>query len=201
MHDRELYATILGVTAPWTVERVEVDLASHAVHVWLQREAGAAVECPECRTAQTIYDHREREWRHLDTCQLATRLHARVPRVDCPTHGVLQIRVPWAAPSSQFTMLFERLVIDWLQSAATSAVARRVGISWDETWGIMRRAVARGLARRGELQAGAPRSRSSTRPSPARSRGCFRYSTTSQLTPRSRRISNAPRDLPHTGLW
>ena len=152
MHDRELYATILGVTAPWTVERVEVDLASNAVHVWLQREAGAAVECPECRTAQTIYDHREREWRHLDTCQLATRLHARVPRVDCPTHGVRQVGVPWAAPGSQFTMLFERLVIDWLQLAATSAVARRLGISWDAAWGIMRRAVARGLARRGTLQ-------------------------------------------------
>jgi transposase len=151
MRDRELYATILGLTAPWTVERVEVDLTGNAVHVWLQREDGAAVECPACRTAQTIYDHREREWRHLDTCQLETRLHARVPRVDCPTHGVRQIAVPWAAPGSQFTMLFERLVIDWLQIAATSAVARHLAISWDEAWGIMRRAVARGLARRGEL--------------------------------------------------
>jgi transposase len=151
MHDRELYATILGLAAPWTVERVEVDLKSNAVHVWLQREEDAAVECPECGTPQTIYDHREREWRHLDTCQLETRLHARVPRVDCPTHGVRQIGVPWATPGSQFTLLFERLVIDWLQIAATSAVARRLAVSWDEAWGIMRRAVVRGLERRGEL--------------------------------------------------
>src|SRR5437899_1538483 len=151
MRDRDLYATILGLAAPWTVERVEVDLANDAVHVWLQREEGAAVECPECRTPQTVYDHREREWRHLDTCQLQTRLHARVPRLDCPTHGVRQIQVPWATPGSQFTMLFERLVIDWLQAAAVAAVARRVGMSWDETWGIMRRAVVRGLARRGSV--------------------------------------------------
>jgi transposase len=151
MRDRELYATILGLAAPWTVERVELDLAGNAVHVWLQREDGATVECPECRTPQTIYDHREREWRHLDTCQLETRLHARVPRVDCPTHGVLQIGVPWATPGSQFTLLFERLAIDWLQTAATSAVARRLQVSWDEAWGIMRRAVARGLTRRGAL--------------------------------------------------
>lgn len=150
MRDRELYATILGLAAPWTVERVEVDLTGNAVHVWLQREESTAVECPECRAPQTIYDHREREWRHLDTCQLETRLHARVPRVDCPTHGVRQIQVPWATPGSQFTMLFERLVIDWLQIAATSAVARRLTISWDAAWGIMRRAVARGLARRAE---------------------------------------------------
>jgi transposase len=35
-------------------------------------------------------------WRHLDTCQYQTLLHARVPRVGCPTHGVRQVRVPWA---------------------------------------------------------------------------------------------------------
>jgi transposase len=151
MRDRDLYATILGLATPWTVERVEVDLEGNAVHVWLQRELGAAVACPECQTPQTIYDHREREWRHLDTCQLQTRLHARVPRVDCPAHGVRQIAVPWATPGSPFTALFERLVIDWLHEAAVAAVARRLHLSWDTTWGIMRRAVARGLARRGTL--------------------------------------------------
>ena len=151
MRDRELYATILGLQAPWTVERVEVDLEGNAVHVWLTREAGAGVECPTCGTARPIYDHRDREWRHLDTCQLETHLHARVPRVECPAHGVVQVRVPWAPPGSQFTLLFERLVIDWLQEAAVAAVARRLGTSWEATWGIMQRAVRRGLERRGTL--------------------------------------------------
>src|SRR5206468_12790423 len=93
MRDRELYATILGVTAPWTVDRVDLDVAGGAVHVWLARTEGAPAQCPECQSPCTIYDHRDREWRHLDTCQLQTRLHARVPRVDCPTHGVLQSAV------------------------------------------------------------------------------------------------------------
>jgi hypothetical protein len=57
MRDRELYATILGLEAPWTVERVEVDLQGAAVHVWLSRAEGAAAECPECRTPRPIYDH------------------------------------------------------------------------------------------------------------------------------------------------
>jgi transposase len=151
MRDRELYATILGLEAPWTVAEVEVDLKGNTVHVWLAREEGAAVACPTCETACPIYDHREREWRHLDTCQLETRLHARVPRVECPAHGVVQVRVPWATPGSQFTLLFERLVIDWLHDAAVAAVARRLGTSWAATWGIMQRAVRRGLARRGTL--------------------------------------------------
>jgi len=100
---------------------------------------------------QTLYDHREREWRHLDTCQLQTRLHARVPRVDCPTHGVLQSPVPWATPGSKFTLLFERLAIDRVREAAVAAVARQLQLGWDAVWGIERRAVARGLARRETL--------------------------------------------------
>ena len=151
MRDRELYATILGVQAPWTVERVELDVAGGAVHVWLTRTEGAPAPCPDCQTACPIYDHRERQWRHLDTCQLQTRLHARVPRVECPTHGVVQSAVPWATPGSKFTLLFERLAIDWLREAAVTAVARQLKLGWDAVWGIERRAVARGLERRGTL--------------------------------------------------
>ena len=151
MRDHELYTTILGLQAPWTVERVEVDLPGKAVHVWLGRTDDTPAPCPECQAACPIYDHREREWRHLDTCQLQTRLHARVPRVQCPTHGVVQSAVPWATPGSQFTLLFERLVIDWLQEAAVIAVARQLQLGWDAVWGIKRRAVARGLARRETL--------------------------------------------------
>ena len=97
------------------------------------------------------YDHREREWRHLDTCQLQTRLHARVPRVECPTQGVVQSAVPWATPGSKFTLLFERLAIDRLREAAVTAVTRQLKLGWDAVWGIERRAVARGLERRGTL--------------------------------------------------
>jgi len=32
MRDHELYATILGLTAPWTVERVDVDGAATSNH-------------------------------------------------------------------------------------------------------------------------------------------------------------------------
>ncbi len=152
MRDHELYATILGVQAPWTVARVEVDVAGGAVHVWLQRTEGAPAACPECRTTSPISDHREREWRHLDTCQLQTRLHARVPRVECPSHGVVPTTVPWATPGSKFPVLFERLAIDWRRDTAVSAVARQLKLGWDAVWGIERRAVARGRERRGTLK-------------------------------------------------
>src|SRR5712691_1236993 len=109
MRDRELYATILGVQAPWTVERVELDVAGGAVHVWLARTESAPAPCPECQTACPIYDHREREWRHLDTCQLQTRPCARAPRrVPDARRGAERSPV---TPNSKFTLLFERLAI------------------------------------------------------------------------------------------
>jgi transposase len=89
-----------------------------------------------------------RTWRHLDTCQYRTLLHAALPRTECPEHGPRVVRVSWAEPGSHFTALFERLAIDWLLAASQQAVAEHLGLSWDQIHGIMERAVRRGLARR-----------------------------------------------------
>lgn len=148
MEDRELYQTILGLTSPWEVERVELDEAEQSVQVWVQEATGTVFSCPECGTESPMYDRSERRWRHLDTCQFTTVLCARVPRVECGVHGVKTVRVPWAEKGSRFTLLFERLAIAWLKEATPTAVARRLGLSWDEANGIMQRAVRRGLARR-----------------------------------------------------
>ena len=80
--------------------------------------------------------------------QYTTIIEAEVPRVCCKEHGVHQIPVSWAEKSSRFTALFEALVIDWLHEASTQAVARQLGLSWDQVAGIQARAVKRGLARR-----------------------------------------------------
>jgi transposase len=151
MDDRSLYATILGITPPWEVARVELDDTAKAVHVWLEERTGTTFVCPECQTVSPLHDHVERSWRHLDTCQYETRLHARVPRVHCTEHGVRTVPVAWAAAHSRFTLLFERLAIAWLKEATPAAVARRLGLSWEEANGIVERAVQRGLARRGSV--------------------------------------------------
>ena len=150
MRDRELYARLLGIAAPWHVHEVELRLDEGEVVVRLTPEA-TAWHCPHCGTAAPGYDTRARRWRHLDTCQYRTIVIAEVPRVECATHGVVQIAVPWAEAGARFTALFEALVIDWLHEASLTAVARRVHLSWDEVDGIQQRAVARGLARRAAI--------------------------------------------------
>lgn len=149
MQDHQLYQQILGLGAPWHVSDVELQLKEGEVHVHLAHAGEAEWKCPECGQACPLHDHQpERVWRHLDTCQYRTLLHAEVPRTRCAEHGVRLVRVPWAEPQSRFTALFERLAIDWLGAASQSAVAERLGLSWDEIHGIMERAVARGLKRR-----------------------------------------------------
>src|SRR2546428_12947638 len=103
MRDHELYATILGVEAPWTVERVELDVAGGAVHVWLARREDAAGQCPECQTACPIYDHRDREGRHPDTCPLPTRPPPPRPPAGGPTPRRGPPPVPWADPPPKVT--------------------------------------------------------------------------------------------------
>lgn len=149
VQDTKLFETILGITTPWHIARVELTTDEKRVGLWLEHEP-IRWPCPECGAELAGFDHaEERTWRHLDTCQFQTHLHAEVPPVQCPTHGVKQVRVPWAEPRSRFTLLMERLVIDLiLQCSTVKGACAIAGLSWDEAWGIMQRAVARGRARK-----------------------------------------------------
>jgi len=149
MQDTKLFETILGITTPWHVARVELQPDAQRVDLWLAH-GPTRWPCPECGDQLAGFDHAEaRTWRHLDTCQFETHLHAEIPRVHCPTHGVKQVRVPWAEPRSRFTLLMERLIIDLIRQCSTVTGACQIArVSWDEAWGIMSRAVSRGQSRK-----------------------------------------------------
>jgi len=148
MQDKELYEKLLGLKAPWHVSDVDLRMEESKVTVRLAHDPLARFPCPECGLEGPTYDHRPRQWRHLDTCGFVTMIEGDIPRVDCPVHGVRQAMVPWAEPGSGFTSLFEALAISWLKVATVKAVSERLKISWDEAWGVMDRAVSRGLSRR-----------------------------------------------------
>ena len=149
MQDTALYQYLLGLQSPWTVKGVNLDVNRQRVDVWAEHPEDAAWACPQCAKTLPLYDHaEERTWRHLDSCQFQTHLHARIPRVECGAHGVVQVTVPWAEPRSRFTLLFERLAIDVLRQCDVSGATRILRISWDEAWGLVERAVTRGRHRK-----------------------------------------------------
>ena len=128
---------------------MELKLAEGEVHVHLEHSPGVDWPCPVCGKACALYDHQPmRRWRHLDTCQYKTVLHAAPPRSQCPDHGVPTVKLPWAEPNSRFTALFEGLAIEWMKVASQKAVGQQLRLSWDEVHAIQDRAVRRGLERR-----------------------------------------------------
>lgn len=150
MQETDFYAQILGLGEPWFVADVLLDMEAQQVDVFVEHREGETFCCPECDKQLACYDHtKERKWRHLDTMQFATILHARTPRVNCPDHGVKQVRLPWAEKNSRFSLFFERFAIDVLLATQTVKGACSIlSISWDESWHILQKAVARGKARK-----------------------------------------------------
>ena len=147
MRDTDLYRHLLGLVAPWEVDRVELSVVDGRVDVWVRHPDRTRFVCPDCDTPLPVYDHSaERAWRHLDSCAFLTFLHASAPRVRCAEHGVRQVRLSWAEPHSRFTMLFERLAIDVLGACDVANAAGLLSLSWDEAWHLMDRAVTRGLS-------------------------------------------------------
>ena len=67
MQDKELYQHILGLTSPWTVSEVKLDIPAEEIQVRVEHPAGTKFSCPECQKELACYDHaEERRWRYLE---------------------------------------------------------------------------------------------------------------------------------------
>jgi transposase len=134
----DLFRVALGLTGPWEVTGTEFDPAGSRLDVRLDFGRGSRFACPEgdrddCR----VHDTQTKTWRHLDFFQHRAFLHARVPRIVCPTHGVRVVALPWARPSSGFTLLFEALLIEFAHAMPVSKVAKMVREHDTRIWRVI----------------------------------------------------------------
>src|SRR6266568_2950525 len=147
MREVDFMAQLLALEEPWKVDQLFLAPKEKHLDVTLEHRPGASFACAECGRARPVYDHLpSRGWRHLDHGDFLTWIHARVPRVTCPEHGIRQVQVPWALAGARFTLPFERHAIDTLLEADVLGASRLLNLSWHETWHLMERAVTRGLA-------------------------------------------------------
>jgi transposase len=146
----EHYGQMLNLSDPWTVSGIELDTEHLRLTIRVNTVKGAKLPCPQCGQPCSKEDHREeRTWRHLDTMQFETTIVCRVPRVNCPGHGVLSAQVPWADGYSRFTELFEKFAIDVLKAAkSVKAATGLLRLSWHQIHDIQAKAVERGMFRR-----------------------------------------------------
>ena len=126
MDELGLFTAALGLSGPWRVTRSEFDVEAAQLDLYLDFERGARFGCPAKDCAQggcVVHDTAEKTWRHMDFFQHKAFLHARLPRVCCPEHGVRQVSVSWARPGSGFTMLFEALALTFAKAMPVAQVA------------------------------------------------------------------------------
>lgn len=143
------YQRMVAPPVPWRVSRVDVDPGKRRVDVWLEHAPGWVFSCSVCGAPLSVYDHTpERAWRHLDTCEYQTWVHAALPRLACPRDGTLQVRSPLSEGHSRMTAGMEKRCVETLQECSREGASRLAGLSWDEIDGVMVRAVERGLSRR-----------------------------------------------------
>jgi transposase len=149
MQETEFFTQILGIKTPWFISEVVLNQKDHRVDIYIDHRSGIAFPCPECGKLCSIYDHtRERAFRHLNVCQMASFIHIRLPRIECGEHGVLQIVSGLGEEHSSMTYEFEGFVLDLEQECSIESVCRLMDLNWHICWGVMERAVQRGQARK-----------------------------------------------------
>lgn len=153
MNDKQLYSQLLGLSDPWHVDDVCLDVEQETVCVQVCLKDEAVLTCPQCGRVCAGYDAREeRRWRHLDSCGFTTYLVSRLPRVSCPAHGVQTVEVPWSETHSRFTRAFSWFAIRVLQATKVqSQAAALLRLQAGQIHTLMHQAVRRGLVRRESL--------------------------------------------------
>lgn len=149
METTKHYELLLGLDKNWKVSNVDLNVQELKVDIHLEY-VGKDGACPECGKPCSLYDHSpERQWRHLDTMQFLTTIHAAVPRVACEAHKVKTIAIPWAGKHSRFTLLFEAFAIKVIEGARSISDAQKIlRLGWKQIQTIMASAVERGMKRR-----------------------------------------------------
>lgn len=141
MDQNDLFATALGLSAPWKVARSGLEDGGGGtkfLYVDIELEPGAKMPCPCCGALCALYDHEIKRWRHLNFWQHCTYLSAQVPRVNCPKDGVRQVQVPWARSGSGFTLLFEAFIMALVKEMPVSEVAELVNEHDTRLWRVVR---------------------------------------------------------------
>jgi transposase len=137
MDQNQLFTLALGLVPPWMVDDVTFKVEEKRLDLHVTFPKGSRFSCPVCGAECPVHDIQEKTWRHMDFFQHEAYLHARVPRVKCPEHGVHQIPVPWAREGSHFTLLFEALIMTLIREMPVLTAARLVRETDKRLWRVI----------------------------------------------------------------
>lgn len=134
----DIFATALGVDAPWFISDKRFDLEAKRLDVWIDFRKGSKFPLHEGGEEWPVYDTEEKVWRHLNFFQHECHLHIRVPRVRTDDGRTLTVLPPWAGKMLGFTLLFEALLIELCRNMPIRHVAKLVNVSEKKLWHMLK---------------------------------------------------------------
>jgi transposase len=138
----DLFTVALQLSDPYFVKSKNFDVDAGELHLFIDFKKGAKFQCPVCHEGgKAVHDTQDKVWRHLNFFQYKAFIHCRTPRVTCSEHGVRLVEVPWAAPGSGFTLLFEALTLELAKTMPVSKVAQILQENDTRIWRIIKKYV------------------------------------------------------------
>ena len=139
MNTESFFTAALGLTPPWLVLDIQFDPEKGRIDFKVGFPSGSKFNCPKCHEGQQcVHDTRSRTWRHLNFFQYQAYLHADVPRVRCSKCGkTKQVQVPWARPSSGFSLLMEALLVVLAKQMPVHAIGQLLGLHDGQIWRVL----------------------------------------------------------------
>lgn len=147
MDMKALFETALNIRDPWFVSNIEFlpEEGTQVLHIHLDFKRGAefSVQAKDGTVVRgKAFDTIEKKWRHMNFFQFKAYIHARVPRIKLPDDkGICMVKVPWAEPSSGFTLLFECFVLELVKHMSVLQVSRHIGETDRRVWSLVKRYV------------------------------------------------------------
>jgi transposase len=113
------------------------------------RQEPKTCRCSACDSPDVKHrGHVERRFRTVPIGSKATVVVLPIPRVECPSCGVVrQVEVPFADPRRSYTKAFERYALELSRSMTIRDVALHLGVGWDLIKEIQKRDLSRRFAK------------------------------------------------------
>jgi transposase len=139
MIPEKMFHSILALGEGWRIK--QVDYVEKEQKVAIRVEDTAALwkteRCPHCgRATVRGYDHApQRQWRHLNVCQLQSEIVCAPPRGECTEcRKVYTVRVPWEGRSRGLTQEFEAFALTLMREMPVSKAGEILGETDQKLW-------------------------------------------------------------------
>jgi len=141
MGQEDLFSMALGIQKPWYVERINFEIETGELHIYVNFAKGSTFIYLDESTGEAkeykAYDTSEKTWRHMNFFQYRCYLHARIPRIDLGDGKVRQVKIPWEGIATGFTLLFEALILQLVKVMPVHQICKLIGTYDAKIWHIL----------------------------------------------------------------